>query len=167
MKNNTLQQLLDKYQQGLLSSEEIEQLNQLTHKDEVMVAAEGRARTIIRRRTIRNVGFVCVGLALAGAGIWMFNSSPETPMLAEMDNAEVKTVEKIAAQDDINAVPIHQVPVVSRQIRPVMRQIAEPEETPVVEEIAANPTREEPTVVCNNQCDADSVINDIWKFLTA
>ena len=23
-----------------------------------------------------------------------------------------------------------------------------------------------PVVVCNNQCEADSVINDIWKFLT-
>ena len=25
----------------------------------------------------------------------------------------------------------------------------------------------EPVVTCNSQCDADSVINDIWKFLTA
>ena len=32
---------------------------------------------------------------------------------------------------------------------------------------ATKPTAKDPVVMCNSQCDADSVISDIWKFLTA
>ena len=43
---------------------------------------------------------------------------------------------------------------------PVAVKSADIEESLPVEEV------KEPVVICNNQCDADSVINDIWKFLS-
>ena len=170
MKNDTLQQLLAKYQQGTLSGEELEQLNILTHKDEVMGAAEGRARTIIRRRTWRNVGLVCAALAFVGAGVWALNPAQEAPMVAELNSAEPQVVEDAILHEDVSA-PVQQaVPKAIRSPKAsqtVAQNIAVQNMEPQVEDIAMEPSREEPTVVCNNQCDADSVINDIWKFLTA
>lgn len=172
MKDNTLQQLLAKYQQGTLTGEELEQLNMLTHKDEVLGAAESRARTIIRRRTWREVGFVCAGLVLIGAGIWVMNPVQEAPMVAELNNNEIQPVEEIVSQEEVDA-PMQKVSPkvasvpVSKKSQSTAQIAASQKEDPIVEDIVVAPLREEPTVVCNNQCDADSVINDIWKFLTA
>lgn len=160
MKDNSLQQLLAKYQEGTLSADELEQLNQLTHKDEVLSAANRRANGIIRRRTI---GAIVSVVAVVGVGVGLLLPNNEAPLIAEAQEAPIVTTEQPTtietapvAQDDI----IAPTPVkAKKKARPVIKTVDN--ETIVIEENV------EPTVICNNQCDADSVINDIWKFLTA
>lgn len=171
MKNDTLQQLLAKYQQGTLSQDELEELNQLTHKAEVIGAAEGRARTIIRRRTMRAVAFVCAGIAVVGAGVWMLNPAPDAPMVAEVRN---ESMPQVVEQIDIveSAPAVRNEPATVSMVAQKAERKVEVDQLAVVESEArpediALPQSDEPTVICNNQCDADSVINDIWKFLTA
>ncbi len=164
MKNETLQQLLAKYQQGTLSQEELERLNQLTHKAEVLDAAEGRARTIIRRRTMRTVAFVCAGMAVLGTGVWVMKPTEETPLMAEVKNeSRPEVVENVVVAEPEPVV--HQM--VAHKVERKTERVQEPKDPVAVPEEIALPQNEEPTVICNNQCDADSVISDIWKFLTA
>lgn len=168
MKNDTLQQLLAKYQEGSLSQAELEQLNVLTHKDEVLGAAVGRARTIVVRRTMRNVAFAVVGLAVIGAGIWAIIPSAESPMVAEHEVNTQTVVESVAEIQHTEAPAVEDVTLVAEKKTPKAQVLRH---TNVVndemERVVPAEMQEEPTVVCNNQCDADSVINDIWKFLTA
>ncbi len=170
MKNDTLQQLLAKYQQGKISEGELERLNILTHKDEVLGAATNRAHTIIRRRTVRNVSLVCAALTLVGAGVWLLRPAEKSPLIAELNPVESTAIEEVAVREDV-VVPLQ---------KPASKKVSLPDEEWIVAQntainkaetqeidIAEPLNRDEPTVVCNNQCDADSVINDIWKFLTA
>ena len=64
MKQDSIQQLLAKRQAGTLTDSELEELNRLTHKDEVVAAANRRATGIIRRRVSLTIAAVMV----AGAG---------------------------------------------------------------------------------------------------
>lgn len=160
MKDNSLQQLLAKYQQGTLSTDELEQLNQLTHKDEVLAAANRRANGIIRRRTI---GAIVSVVAFVGVGIGLLLPGNEAPLIAEVQetpiviNEQPTTVEAapLVEQDITSPTPVK----AKRKARPITN--------PIDNESIAIQDNVEPTVICNNQCDADSVINDIWKFLTA
>ena len=43
----------------------------------------------------------------------------------------------------------------------------EPAFTPADPSVNIPQSPADPVVVCNNHCDADSVISDIWKFLSA
>ena len=53
------------------------------------------------------------------------------------------------------------------------RPVPPAEQQPRAAVAASKPARkvrhkaEEPVVMCNNECEADSVINDIWNFLSA
>lgn len=160
MKENSLEQLLAKYQDGTLSADELEQLNKLTHKDEVFAAANRRANGIIRRRTI---GAIVSVVAVVGVGIGLLMPRNETPLIAEVQETPVVFDEQPTT---VEASPLPQQAITAPT--PVR---AKKKVTPVAE-TADNETiviqdNVEPTVICNNQCDADSVINDIWKFLSA
>ena len=167
MTNDTLQQLLAKYQQGTISNEELEQLNVLSHKDDVVESAFSRARRIVVRRTWRNVAFAVAGLAVAGAGIWVIAPPHDAPMVAEVKEnnqpvaesvVEVQSVEPVSQQEPAMLVARADSKTSASNAKPAV---------PSVKAREAMPVYDEPIVICNNQCDADSVINDIWKFLTA
>ena len=199
MKQDSLQQLLAKYQEGTLSDEELERLNQLTHRDEVLSAAESRAHTIVRRRT-RIAGFAVAATAVLGAGIWMLTPKAEEPMMAVVteDMSVIKntpnqsdtpsTPDEVAVKPktyvvndnrDETSITVESTPTPVNSIRADNSStIEKSHETPIqkrVSEQQEEPTRErmlpavetDPVVVCNNHCDADSVISDIWKFLSA
>lgn len=194
MKQDSLQQLLAKFQEGTLSDEELERLNQLTHRDEVLSAAENRAHTIVRRRT-RIAGFAVAATAVLGAGIWMLTPKTEESMMAVVTkdmpvikNKPNSKPEEVAVKPETyvdndnrdessKAVESTHIPV-SPVHADIFSDMEKSHETPVQERVPEQqeePIRErmlpavetDPVVVCNNQCDADSVISDIWKFLSA
>lgn len=170
MKNDTIQQLLSKYQQGTLTDEELSELSALTHKDEVMAAAFSRANTIVRRRTIREVALAMTGVIVIGAGVWMMTPGQEaTVLMAENQELPAPTVVEEVRQEVLQPV-VQEVkdekPVLVAEARPVEK--AAPREADVVVKPAASEQDEsKPVVTCNTQCDADEVIDDIWKFLSA
>lgn len=165
MKNDTLQQLLAKYQQGTLSGEELEQLNRLTHKDEVMSAAENRAKVIVRRRSLRTVAFAMVGLSLVGVGIWAMRPAEQQQVATESVANPVPTLVESAVPMPA-AVAAEEAPIVAAK-HDMPREIKQHNEARQQQPAATIPQQhEEATVICNNQCDADSVLNDIWRFLT-
>ena len=159
--NNEMQRLMEKYREGLLSDAEMETLNALAHKDEVMNAASHRAAGIVRRRTALcgTVAMVCL---MVGAGVWMTSPRQETPLLAEAKAPEVLVEPTVTPLEESTIAENPRVEEKSRPIvtNPVAVKPADIEESLPVEEV------KEPVVICNNQCDADSVINDIWKFLS-
>lgn len=176
MKQNSLQQLLAKYQEGTLSSEELEQLNALTHRDEVMAEAEGRARGIIRRRT-RIAGMAVATAVVMGAGIWLLSPRTEEPVLVASNVEKPVPIEvrETVVNEEVEALKEEAVAPGKTDRNVVVAQKVKTEEPGSV--IAAAPVDStfnvqqssvpEPVVVCNSHCDADSVINDIWKFLSA
>lgn len=182
MKQDSLQHLLAKYQEGTLTDEELERLNVLTHRDEVLAAAEGRARTIVRRRTMRVVGFGVVAVALFGAGVWMLAPKQQQPMVAVVNEENVMQNEAQVAPVDNPTIDIQEAPktkplvaAVTVEEKAAPRAVSveseavdeEPTFTPVDPSISIPQSPADPVVVCNNHCDADSVISDIWKFLSA
>ena len=156
-----MQRLMEKYREGLLSDAEMETLNALAHKDEVMNAASHRAAGIVRRRTALcgTVAMVCL---MVGAGVWMTSPRQETPLLAEAKALEVLVEPTVTPLEESTVAENPRVEEKSRPVvtNPVAVKPADIEESLPVEEV------KEPVVICNNQCDADSVINDIWKFLS-
>ena len=155
---------MEKYREGTLSDAERDELNGLAHRDEVMAAAGERAHVILRRR--RTVAFTVAGLLVAGGAIWTLLPSErqQAPILAETTVPEVvervpePTVEQVApatmpTEEKVVAKVTRRSTVAPSQVKPV-DAVVKPEES------------DDPVVMCNNQCEADSVINDIWKFLT-
>ena len=157
MKNDSIQQLLGRYREGTLSDSELAELNRLTHRDEVMADAERRAGGIIRRR--RTLAFTAAGILLAGGVVWsLLPQQQETTLVAEATVPEV--VELPAPTVEQSTL---QAPAVKKSApRKVAVQKPATLTTTTIEQIAEDET----VVMCNNQCEADSVINDIWKFLT-
>ena len=159
--NNEMQRLMEKYREGLLSDAEMETLNALAHKDEVMDAASHRAAGIVRRRTALcgTVAMVCL---MVGAGVWMMSPKQEAPLLAEAKVPEVLAEPMVTPSAESSAEENPRVEEKSRPVATASRSLkpADIQESLPVEEV------KEPVVICNNQCDADSVINDIWKFLS-
>ena len=161
MKQNSLQYLLDKYREGTLTDEERTELNRLAHRDEVMSSARSRARGILWHRASLAVGAV----AVIGAGVMAVMPRPtEDVMIAEV--REVPTTVQVAPEAE------HVLrPVENRDVAPKPVEAAKSNVNPVATARPVNtkPTairKKEPVVVCNNQCDADSVINDIKRFLS-
>ena len=156
-----MQRLMEKYREGLLSDAEMETLNALAHKDEVMDAASHRAAGIVRRRTALcgTVAMVCV---MVGAGVWMMSPKQEAPLLAEAKVLEVLAEPMVTPSAESSVAANPRVEEKNRPVATTSRSLkpADIEESLPVEEV------KDPVVICNNQCDADSVINDIWKFLS-
>ena len=163
MKNDSLQQLLAKYQEGNLTADELQQLNQLARKDETLSAANRRAHGIIVRRTVGTVLVALTGMAVLGVGISLLLPRNEAPMIAEVKEIPTTVVDEQPAA--VEALPVEQMTVAPKPkhtIKPIQKV-----ENTIEEAVVDAQSIDEPTVICNNQCEADSVINDIWKFLTA
>lgn len=162
MKQNSLQYLLEKYREGTLNDEERVELERLTHKDEVMAAASHRVRGIIRRRVslavatvlVAGVGVVAV-LPREVQGPLMAEAkeipAPVVEMQHEVSPSEKEVVSEEPTRESQRAVPM-QARKADRPVSTLHRQ--------------AKSKVTDPVVVCNNQCEADSVISDIRKFLS-
>lgn len=152
MKTDSIQQLLKRYEESTLSDSELVELNRLTHRDEVMQQAERQANGIIHRR--RTIAYTLTGLLVAGAATWT---------LLTPRNSESTLIAEATVPEVVISIP---EPVVEQMAPAAQPQppVATPRPTKAVHKTAKS--SDEPVVVCNNQCEADSVISDIWKFLT-
>ena len=141
-----MQRLMEKYREGLLSDAEMETLNALAHKDEVMDAASHRAAGIVRRRTALcgTVAMVCV---MVGAGVWMMSPKQEAPLLAEAKVPEVLAEPMVTPSAESSVAANPRVEEKNRPVATTSRSLkpADIEESLPVEEV------KDPVVICNNQ----------------
>lgn len=160
MKQDSLQSLLDKYREGTLTEGERAELERLSHKEEVMAAADRRVSGIFRRR----VALAMSALIIVGAGVAaVMPRGGEEPLVAAVQ--EVPELQEAVEMQEATAPAEAEeaAPVLVAEARPEAmsrRTQQAPEAQPAVK------AKKEPVVVCNNQCDADSVISDIRKFLS-
>ena len=187
MKN--LETLLRRYNEGDLNAEELDELNRLTHRDQVLQAANMRVRAIKRRRYSAVAG---VAVVLLVTGVFFFarpsvdNQLAETPIMAQADvptlseeesgvpvvskqvepTQQMTSIETKARQHDTAILQPKPKLVASQpssvSVVPVGQTVSEEVE---VEQFEPAIVSEDPIVACNTQCSPDSVINDIWKFL--
>lgn len=158
MKQNAIESLLEKREAGTLTDGELEQLNALSRRDEVMADAERRADAIVRRRRNSVMAFSAIAAIGIGAALLMAPQPDEAPQMAMQATP-------VAAEKAQMTEP---APAVEAQAEPVQMAATKPaaaKHKPATVKTAAK--NDEPVVVCNSQCDADSVISDIWKFLSA
>ena len=168
MKQDSIQQLLAKRQAGTLTDSELEELNRLTHKDEVVAAAEQAATLIVRRRRLVTSSVALVAVAVAVFGITLLVPKNEMLLVAQQQPAPqpVEVEEMPQAVEAPAALAVPTTPAASKHTTAPNPAVAQAQPAKSVPQ-AAETHRTDPTVMCNNQCEADSVINDIWKFLTA
>lgn len=184
MKNKDLEKLLGKYANDEISDDEMQLLSSITHRNEVMKSALGLATQIRkkRRRTIASIVSVCI--LVFGVELLM------RPMLINDDEIKIAKVteEKIPVNTNVveSEIGIKEETLVKKEenvkIKPIEKKhisesnIVEEKKVEIKEEIIIVPDKEvlivddmqydEGTqVLCNVQCDADSVINDVWNFL--
>lgn len=160
MKQNSLQYLLDRFREGTLTDEERTELEHLTHRDEVMATAHSQARGIVRRRVSLAVG----AMVVLGAGVLSVVPRPtEELMIAEAREVPpvVQTVPE--AEEILRPAEVRDATPkpVAKTIPAAKKSVSRPETVkPAVSK------QKESVVVCNSQCDADAVIDDIKRFLS-
>lgn len=156
MKQQSIQSLLEKYREGTLTESELAELELLTHKAEVTAAASRRATGIIVRRRI---ALALTILMVGGAGVWaVLPQGSQGPMMAE-NRMPVEVQLPQAVEEELS------LPVAAEPERP--QEVVTPVRQRKASGVAkAKAKRSVPVVVCNNECDADSVINDIKRFLS-
>jgi hypothetical protein len=183
-----LESLLRRYAQGDITQEELQRLDTLSHRDEVLAGAAVRARTLRRQRAARMTvaASVAVVVALvavialrvgnpAGVADNVLEASMTTPP------AVTTTLETMAVPAEVQA-PARQTarPAAAREVAqavpPAERNVPQPAAEALQEPPVPVQVREEvpvtvhgaegyPVVACNSECSPDSVINDIWRFL--
>ena len=147
---SNLENLLRRYQEGGLTPEEVDELNQLTHRDQVFSAACQQAK-VVRRRQGSIVCGVAAVLLVTGvvflARPTVSNGLSDAPIVAQADAPKpTESLTGIPSGSDLPESP--ELEATSTQ-------------TPQHDTAVAD----DPIVACNTQCSPDSVINDIWKFL--
>ena len=165
MKQNSIQQLLEKYREGTLSEAELAELTRLTHKDEVIDAASHRAERIIMRRRVTWASLTMVALLIVGVGIRAVMPEAEIPVLMAEHHAPAIIQQQQGAEEVLSTTPAVQeaVPAPARNIKSVPHRTSE---NKIAKTVTVEPIEEKPEVICNNFCEADSVINDIKRFLS-
>ena len=179
---NRMENLLSRYHEGSLNPEELAELNRLTHRDQVLHAANQQARSINRRRNTVVTGVAAVLLV---TGIIFFvspsvdNALLDKPVVARADAPKpseiVPDVQHVHPQrestfnkEETNHKTCQYDTAVMRPkptlVSPVPTEHLVNVET-VVEQMEPSTIVDEPIVACNTECSPDSVINDIWKFL--
>ncbi len=157
MKHDTLQQLLEKYHEGTLTDEEREQLDSMTHRDEVFASAERQARSIVRTRIMRTAACIASLLVVGGAVLWTQMPRQQDTMIARQ--------EPIVVAPQVNSEPVLTQPEPLQTV--AAKPVAKPKPRPRVAKIQHTEIVDEQViVVCNNKCEADSVINEIRNFLS-
>lgn len=177
-----IETLLQRYAEGTLDNDGLDELNRLTHRTTVISHATKQAAIARRRRMTRSVASIAL-LVVVATGFTLFlrpaslepsagplvaqqptETIPETASLSATSPSltpdEVSTAKAVRAKGKTPAM------VSSSKAQPIPASV-EKHVTPVVMEEVASPIVEEvdQVVVCNTQCSPDSVINDIWRFL--
>lgn len=156
MKQNSLEHLLAKYREGTLCDEERAELESLAHKDEVTAVARRRAKAVVRRRV--SLAFAAAMVVGAGVVVVLPHDVAQQPLVAEVQ--------------ELPAAVQEESPLVEEAILPAVAKAPHPAEAVAMRPSVSRPSvkkqspADEPVVVCNSQCDADSVISDIRKFLS-
>jgi len=171
--DNRMQTLLDKFREGTLTDGERSELERLSHKDEVFSSARSRATGILRRR----VALVVSTLMIGGAGVWaVLPESRQAPMVAEVVAPVGETHPALTGtppegrgrltQSEEVTLPLADEARLVPTTQSERRSRAQADKARLAPTAARESSADEPVVVCNNQCDADSVISDIKKFLS-
>lgn len=153
MKHNEIEDLLEKRRMGVLTDEELIYLNTLSRRDEVLTAAVGRADAIVRRRRNSVMAFIAIAAVAVGAMMLFAPQRDDIPQVA-MQTAPMPMVEE-PQQMSMESI-VEPEPVQMAAVKSAVHKASKPAVK-----------SDEPVVMCNSQCDADSVISDIWKFLSA
>lgn len=156
MKKDTIQELLAKRQEGTLTDSELDELYRLTGRDEVMARADRRASGILRNRRI-GAGIMGFAAVIAVGAVLLFSPTTQHAVETAATQTPAAPIE----------VPDMQQPPVQTTVESAAPQVAVVKQQPKRQPVTTKAKPTEPVVMCNSQCDADSVINDIWKFLTA
>lgn len=168
MNHDTLQQLLEKYHEGTLTDEEREQLNSLTHRDEVFASAVHQARTIVRTRIIRIAACIASLLVVGGAILWTQIPHQQAEMIARQEPIVITpqaNPESPIVVEQPEEYLQHPTSNEKRKTTNVKRQTSNiKQQTSNVQRSTSNVFDQ--VVVCNNKCEADSVINEIRNFLS-
>ena len=181
-----LESLLRRYAEGSITQEEMEQLDTLTHRKEVLAGAEERAKVLHRRwvaRTSLVVSFALI-VTVTALAVWIPRQGVQvagTPMMAQLTPSDQLDAPVVVTKAQPEA--SHPQAVVARKTpaapleesRPAVKPAPQQQESPVVavtgeaelqEDVPMVYVREDqPVVACNSACSPDSVINDIWRFL--
>lgn len=161
MKQDSLQQLLDKFCEGTLNDAERTELERLSHKEEVFSAARGRASGILRRR----VALAVSTLMIFGAGVWaVLPGGGQMDQMAQLENA-LPSTQSAGTPETVAPKAVEEPAPLVAEAREVKKPAATTRKAYPAEAAPTAKPADEPVVVCNNQCDADSVISDIRKFL--
>lgn len=175
--------LLQRRAEGLLSPEEEQQLNQLTHRDEVVARAMTRAGVLRRRQMLKASSLAVALLAVTASLSYILRpSGTADPAIASSQPMVAQADPKNPAKRTDTPQP-RLLPTVERvkrhavQAEPQPSDIVEPEvsttDAVAVESMAEEVPMEiseivpQTIVVCNTQCAPDSVISGIWQFLKA
>ncbi len=180
MKN--IETLLRRYKEGDLNAEELDELNRMTHRDQVLQAANMQVRAIKRRRYTTVAGIAAVLLVTS---VFFFarpsvdNQLTEMPVVAKTDvptlDETVPSTPMVSNQTESKQVGglietgTRQHDTAILQPKPRLIPVAPVEqivnEGVDMEQLEPSIVTDDPIVACNTQCSPDSVINDIWKFL--
>ena len=177
MNSKDIEKLLEKYSCGQITSEELRQLSQATHRD-IVVKSSTEAASGMRKRRMRHFSyFLIVLVAIGGMAVLMRpyghessgedlyacqpelsdeGLSPETPATVDMES---QTVEAAACQ---------MLSATAKTIQKEPEKVLCNSDMPASSDTASAmelPTYPETQVLCNLQCNADSVLSGIIRFL--
>lgn len=174
MKNQEINSLLQKYSQGTIADSELAALQQATHLERVVASAVSES-AVLRRARLRRMSALSVALLLVGGGVALLR--PQQGAVQTMPIAQV-SAESVIVPADTAMLPIEQhavqsakhyvdqTPSVADSARPKaparkVETIIPMEEMPVTGVVDVS----EMKVLCNIECDADSVLSEVFKFL--
>ena len=179
---SNIETLLRHREDGTITSEELEQLNLLTHRDTVLNNATMKAKRIRRKRNTCLTAAVAV-VAVIGILTTTQQNLPyntgDTPLVAQntiKPNQQPDVITSVKQDLNVQSVAIKQNKHTIKSddsASETNQGMPQESEQPLIESVvtteATQPTtfETEPVVACNTQCSPDSVINDIWKFLRA
>lgn len=180
MNNKELNELLDKHAQGNLSQEEETLLHEATHSHAVMHSSIAQANATRNKRrkvaTLAVVVSVLAGVITLMASPTELNdektvvaqstpSAPHHETITPLD--EAKPTEETAILPTSHQVTIEAMPTEQRTAitETTYETLAQEIETSTIAN--AEESNADMTVLCNLECNADSVLVDVLRFLQA
>lgn len=182
-----IETLLRRHAEGIITPDELAELNQLTHRDETLRNAQRRARQYRRRASL---ALSIVAIMAVGAVVLLRNPvlSPSPTLIAQAESPQFQPVVSVQTDHPVvsqpePAVVHHPARLVSQEPECVETSVEQPVAHSTVThnppEPVTEPARQETVapvtvvrsntsvVACNTACSPDSVISDIWHFLRA
>lgn len=168
--NPRTKELLQQLREGTLDDAGRDELNNALHRDEAVETAARQASRIVHRRWSLRIAAVAALLLVTGSGLWIYQQpTAQHEPLAQVQHNTTAPTEWHA---DVLPTVAEESPALPTSAKAERRQSTPPSVAP--KHLAAAPSQPDviapsiasPKVMCNSQCDADSVISDIRKFLS-